>query len=186
MRRHTSGFVSERTIRNSCPRLRPRRAFAYAGVRSRLPRERRAAQAELERLQEAIERVLRRVVARIDCTQHVRAGHAHLSRELRAAQAPVSTSSTRRRAAGSLTRRTSSHCALGRRRPNGTLRDARARAQRSYGRRLSSVTVIVDRGEIVRVARSARNQRMKAGVPDPVAPAVAVRSLVNRSMASLT
>jgi hypothetical protein len=40
------------------------------GVRSRLPRERRGAQGELERLQKTIERVLRRIVARIDCAQH--------------------------------------------------------------------------------------------------------------------
>jgi hypothetical protein len=33
-------------------------------------------------LQETIERVARRVVARVDRAQHVRAGHAHLGREL--------------------------------------------------------------------------------------------------------
>src|SRR4029077_4454449 len=47
------------------------------GVRSRLPRERREAQAELERPQKTIERVLRRIVARIDCAAHLRAGPPH-------------------------------------------------------------------------------------------------------------
>ena len=51
------------------------------GGPTRLTGERRQTQAKLERLQEAVERVLRRVVARIDRAQHVRAGHAHLGRE---------------------------------------------------------------------------------------------------------
>src|SRR5262245_28376509 len=43
--------------------------------------ERRQTQAKLERLQESVERLLCRVVARVDRAQHIRAGHAHLGRE---------------------------------------------------------------------------------------------------------
>ena len=60
------------------------RGRRFTGSRSsptRLARKRRQTQAQPERLQEAVERVLRRVMAGVDRAQHIRAGHAHFGRE---------------------------------------------------------------------------------------------------------
>jgi hypothetical protein len=49
-----------------------------AGSLARLTFDERQAQAQAERFQEEVERGLRRVVARVDRMQDVRAGHPHL------------------------------------------------------------------------------------------------------------
>src|SRR5688572_939672 len=70
------------TTDNSRAMGRTRRFIASCSCPARLSGERREAQAQPERFQQAVERVLRRIVPRVDRAQHVRAGHAHLGCEL--------------------------------------------------------------------------------------------------------
>ena len=60
----------------------PARCFIASRCSPALSGERREAQAQAERFEQAVERILRRIVSRVDRTQYVRAGHVHLGREL--------------------------------------------------------------------------------------------------------